>query len=68
MMFKIYPMSLGFMNFWHMFIRAWRNEVTKRSPGKNLYDQENIQISKRVEPPPKSEKDKEEVTVEAKSA
>ena len=39
MMFKIYPMDLGMMNFWHMALRAWKNEVKKRSPGKNLYDE-----------------------------
>lgn len=41
MMFKIYPMSLGVVNFWHMALRAWKNEVNKRSPGENLYDDRN---------------------------
>ncbi len=39
MMFKIYPMKMGWTNFFHMALRAWRNEVNKRSPGKNLYDE-----------------------------
>jgi len=42
MMFKIYPMNLGLLNFWHMAVRAWKNEVNKRSPGKNLYDEPEI--------------------------
>ncbi len=39
MMFKIYPMKMGWTNFFHMALRAWKNEVNKRSPGKNLYDE-----------------------------
>ena len=39
MMFKIYPMNLGILNFWHLGLRAWKNEISKRSPGKNLYKQ-----------------------------
>ncbi len=39
MMFKIYPMNMGIMNFWHMALRAWKNEVNKRSPGKKLYEE-----------------------------
>jgi hypothetical protein len=38
MMFKIYPMNLGILNFWHLAARAWKNEINKRSPGRNLYD------------------------------
>jgi len=37
MMFKIYPMKLGLLNFWYLGVRAWKNEISKRSPGKNLY-------------------------------
>lgn len=38
MMFKIYPMKMSWMTFWHMAVRAWKNELLKRSPGKNIYD------------------------------
>jgi radical SAM superfamily enzyme YgiQ (UPF0313 family) len=38
MMFKIYPMDMGMVNFWHMAVRAWKNELSKRRPGANLYD------------------------------
>jgi len=65
MMFKIYPMSIGVINFWHLFLRAWRNEISKRSPGKNLYDEPELGQSKKVQSPPKPQKEQEKVTIEA---
>ncbi len=47
MMFKIYPMNLGIANFWHMALRSWKNEVSKRSPGDNLYDDTSTGSAKR---------------------
>lgn len=44
MIFKIYPVNMGVRNFLAMAFRAWRNEVKKRSPGKNLYDEASVKI------------------------
>ena len=38
LMFKIYPLNLGVKSFWRIALRAWKNEIKKRSPGKNFYD------------------------------
>jgi len=42
MIFKIYPVNMGVKNFLAMAFRAWRNEVNKRSPGKNLYEDDTL--------------------------